>query len=368
MGPIIGGVETRFFRWSGLWFLGGLISGLWMLGLYPLLRGRPFLPSFALQFASFNTVKGLHVSWLVMGWLGMLLAGAVLRLGRKTATSRAAAETAAWLWMVWGAGSAILYLAHLGPRWSFTWEVAYGWAWVLILVAAFGGRVRIPDRVPAAATAAVIALAALLAPTPHGHGAALALPSVQTFEVAAAAIVAAVTWALLGRRDTWAWVAACLAWVGATWLGGLMPLAAAGCVIAASLWVMMRLRVRAQGRGRIFLGYAVVATAAAGLAPAVGALLTPLVVAATLSSVALGAVYILSAPTAGAWHWTSHVLGFTALVAGLQAAASSGGLLVAILIWGGALAVVAGASVFVLGLSRPTRASSAAPRPLSQQA
>jgi hypothetical protein len=356
-------VEARFFRWSGIWFLGGLFTGLWMLGLYPLLRGRPFLPSFAASFATFATVRGLHVSWLVLGWLGMLLAGAVVRLakGRATALSRAAAATAARLWMAWGVAGAVIFLGHPGARWSFAWDVAYGWAWALVAVAAFGGRLRVPARAPALASVAVVASAALVAPAPHAHGSTLALPSAQTFEVAAAAVVAAAAWVLLGRRDSWAWAAAGLAWVGATWLGGLLPVAAVGCVIAASAWVMVRLPSRSRGRSLIFLAYAVVATAAAALAPAAGALLTPLVVAASLSSVAIAAVYTLATPAAGAWHWVSHVAGFTALVAGLQAAAgAAGGALVAVAVWGGALAVVAGAGAFVLGLGgRPALAPEA---------
>ncbi len=348
-------VEARFFRWSGIWFLCGLFTGLWMLGLYPLLRGRPFLPSFALSIAPFATVRSLHVSWLVLGWLGMLLAGAVLRIGKRRSTplSQATAATASWLWMAWGAAAAAVYLVHLGPRWSFAWSAAYGWAWILVIVAALGARIRAPAWMPGVATVVVIMLAAAFAPTGHGGGGAAVLPSLQVFETGAAAMVAVAAWALLGRRDGWAWGAAGLAWVGATWVGGLMPLAASGCVIATSAWVAVRVRRRVQGRASIFLEYALLATAAAALAPAVGTPLNALVVAASLSSVALAAVYLLSSPSASWWHWTSHTLGFTALVAGLQAAtAAANGLAVAIAIWGGALVVVAGASVFVLGLNR----------------
>ncbi len=356
---IIRSVEARFFRWSGIWFLGGLFTGLWMLGLYPLLHNRPFLPSFAVGVASFATVRSLHVSWLVLGWLGMLLAGAILRIGKRRSTplGRGAAAAASWLWMAWGAAGIAIYLAHAGPRWSFAWDVAYGWAWVLVAMAASGVRLRLPAWSPAVATIGVIMLAAAFAPAGHAGGGSAALPSLQAFETGAAAAVAISAWALLGRRDGWAWGVAGLAWVGATWLGGLVPLAAAGCVIAASVWVATRVRLRTDGRAAIFLEFALLATAAAALAPALGTLLNALAVAASLSSVALAAVYLLSAPAAGWWHWVSHTLGFTALVAGLQAAtAAANGLGVAVAIWGGALVVVAGASVFVLGLGRHAQA------------
>jgi hypothetical protein len=359
-------VEARFFRLSGVWFLGGLATGLWMLGLYPLLAGRPLLPAAVVRLVPFDRVRDLHVSWLLMGWLGMLLAGALLRLGRRGGRTggEAAAAAALALWLAWGAAAAVVYLGRPGPRWVFVWHAAFVIACGLAVAAAAGWRAG-PAALLAVVTAGLGA-SLWLAPAAPARSAAAAsvLPSLAVFQTIVAVVVAACGWALTGRRAGAAWSLAGSAWAAAAWCGGPLAAPAAGAALLAAAGVAPVLRRAPRTWSLAFLAYAVVVVAAMAVAPAVdgGRALNALAVAAALSACAIAAAYALAAaaPTGAAArrHWLSHVLGFSALVAGLQAAplpAAAGPVLAALdgaAIWAGALAVAAGASAFVLTLNR----------------
>lgn len=316
-------VERRLFQSAAVWFLAGLATGLWLLSLY---TGG--------QAAQFDRVKGLHVSLLVAGWLGMTAAAGLLafvRRRRGRLRSEALAATAAVLWNVWCAGTALSFFVPIGALRSLL-AALLPLALAALFLACWDG--------PAGWSLAALAAAGSAFLTFHGIQAAL--PALSGLEIAAAiagSLVARYQW-----RLRWGWLA--LVW--AAGIGLHSPWALAAAAGLPLLVAGVRSVPRSPGSAFLALSLGVDWLTASLRA------LTPLGVAASLSSAAFAAFYLAQPNVVdrrvARVHAVLHVGGFAALVTGMQLGQMA-------LAWLGAFAVVAGAAVFMLYLAAP-----AAPR------
>jgi hypothetical protein len=321
------GIERRLFQAGAAWFLAGLATGLWLLALYT--GGRT---------SAFDAVRGLHVALLVAGWLGMTAAAGLLAFARRrrgALASERLAGASALLWNAWCAGTAVAFFRPSPPL-RTALDLLLPLAVGGILPAAWGGAAGWLLGLCAGAVCALLTL----------HGAHAALPGLAGLEIAAAAAGAAV-----GRylwRLRWSWLA--LAWgLGVALHAPWFLAAAAGLPLAVAAW-----RAAPRVPGSAFLALALSVDWLTASVPG----LTPLGVAASLSSAAFAALYLglprLVAPRVARLHAWLHVLGFAALVAGLQLRLDAPA-------WAGALAVVAGAAVFMVHLASPSAPAAASP-------